>query len=77
MKNEKGHINSKILLLLQRGDEKAFELVFHCYYNQIFTFVLSTLFDKSFAEDITQSVFISLWEKREKIDPEVNIAPLL
>ena len=77
MKNEKGHINSKILLLLQRGDEKAFELVFHCYYNQIFTFVLSTLFDKSFAEDITQSVFISLWEKREKIDPEMNIAPLL
>ncbi len=54
-------MNSQTLRLLREGDEKAFEYIFHYYYNQIYTFVLNTLFDKTFAEDITQSVFISLW----------------
>ncbi|WP_158602624.1 RNA polymerase sigma-70 factor [Proteiniphilum sp. X52] len=77
MKNKPIHINSRILHLLREGDEKAFEYIFHYYYNQIYTFVLNTLFDKTFAEDITQSVFISLWEKRETIDTETNIVPYL
>ena len=70
-------MNSRILLLLREGDVMAFEYIFHHYYNQIYTFVLNTLFDKTFAEDITQSVFISIWEKRETIDTETNIAPFL
>jgi RNA polymerase sigma-70 factor (family 1) len=77
LKNKPIHINSRVLRLLREGDEKAFEYIFHQYYNQVYTFVLNTLFDKTFAEDITQSVFISLWEKRETIDTEVNIAPFL
>ncbi|MEA5129493.1 MAG: RNA polymerase sigma-70 factor [Proteiniphilum sp.] len=77
MKSKTIHINSNILRLLREGDEKAFEQLFHHYYNQIYTFVQTTLFNKTFAEDITQSVFISLWEKRETIDPEANIASLL
>jgi len=77
LKNKPIHMNSQILRLLREGDEKAFEYIFHHYYNQIYTFVLNTLFDKTFAEDITQSVFISIWEKRETIDTETNIAPFL
>ncbi|SCD18938.1 RNA polymerase sigma-70 factor [Proteiniphilum saccharofermentans] len=77
MKSKTIHINSSTLRLLRKGDEKAFEYLFHQYYNQIYTFVLNTLFDKTFAEDITQSVFISLWEKREMINPEASIIPLL
>lgn len=77
MKRKALHINSKLLRLLKKGDEKAFESVFQYYYNQIYTFVLNTLFDKTFAEDITQTVFISLWEKRESINTETNIAPFL
>jgi RNA polymerase sigma-70 factor (ECF subfamily) len=71
------HINSQTLHLLREGDEKAFEQIFHFYYNRVYTFVLNTLFDKTFAEDITQTVFITLWEKRETIDPEKDVAPLL
>lgn len=77
MRNKPVHINSRILRLLREGDEKAFEYIFHYYYNQIYTFVLNTLFDKTFAEDITQSVFISLWEKRKTIDTDVSIGPFL
>lgn len=77
MKSKWIHINSQVLRLLREGDEKAFEHVFYHYYQQIYTFILNTLFDKTFAEDITQSVFITLWEKRKRIDPEMGIASLL
>ncbi len=77
MKCKTIHINSRILRLLQEGDENAFEQIFHFYYNQVYTFVLNTLYNTTFAEDITQTVFITLWEKRDTIDPETNIEPLL
>lgn len=77
MKDKTIHINSRVLQLLSEGDEKAFEQIFQFYYNRVYTFILNTLFDKTFAEDITQTVFITLWEKRNTIDPEKDIAPLL
>lgn len=77
MKDNTVHINSRTLQLLREGDERAFEQIFNFYYNRIYSFALNTLFDKTFAEDITQTVFITLWEKRETIEPEIDIAPLL
>lgn len=77
MKNKTIDINSRTLRLLQKGDEKAFEYFFNHYYDQVYLFVLKTLFDKTFAEDITQSVFITLWEKRETLDTETDITPFL
>lgn len=67
------HIENNIAALLKKGDTKAFEQVFNRYYNQLYTFILRTLFDKNFAEDLTQSVFVALWENRAKIDPDKNI----
>ncbi len=77
LKDNTVHINSRTLQLLREGDERAFEQIFNFYYNRIYSFALNTLFDKTFAEDITQTVFITLWEKRETIEPEIDIAPLL
>lgn len=77
MQNKTFHINSQLIRLLKEGDEKAFEKIFHKYYNQVYSFVLSTLFNKIFAEDITQTIFITLWEKRASLNPDVDIAPLL
>lgn len=61
-----------ILNSLKLGDNKAFEMVFRKYNKRIYSFVVSTLFDKDIAEDITQSVFLSIWEHREKIDTSKN-----
>lgn len=66
-----------ILERLKNGDQKAFEYIFNKYYNHIYNFVLNTLFDKIFAEDITQATLLVLWEQREKIDTEKNIAHYL
>lgn len=62
-----------ILECLKSGDIKSYEAIFNKYYEQIYKFVLLTLFDKTFAEDITQSTFLALWEYRENIDVRKDV----
>jgi RNA polymerase sigma-70 factor (ECF subfamily) len=66
-----------MLYRLKQGDESAFEVIFRRYYAKIYHFVLNTLFDKTLAEDITQNVFLSVWEHRENIIPEKNFSTYL
>lgn len=70
-------MEQKVLLSLKKSDQKSFEYIFNKYYNQIYTFAANTLFDKIFAEDVAQSVFLTLWERRNEIDETKNIANYL
>ena len=70
-------INTQTLCLLKQGNEKAFEAVFRKYHAKIYHFVVNTLFDKMLAEDITQNVFLSIWEHREDIIPEKKFSAYL
>ncbi|MDH6358726.1 RNA polymerase sigma-70 factor [Parabacteroides sp. PF5-9] len=63
-------INEELLIRLQKGDEKAFELIFLQYSPWVYNFVHSLLHDKTLAEDLTQNVFLKIWEKRSLIDPK-------
>ena len=70
-------IDKPILLRLKEGDTKAFEKVYWEYNPIIYHFVLSLLYDKSLAEDLTQSVFLKIWERREAINPELSFEAYL
>ncbi len=63
-------IDKHTLLLLQRGDEKAFEAIFWKYNPRVFHFIYSLLYDRTLAEDLTQNVFLKIWERHEDIQPE-------
>jgi RNA polymerase sigma-70 factor (ECF subfamily) len=63
------NIDIKTLESLKQGDVKAFEAVYRTYKAKIYNFVLDTLYDKSTAKDITQNVFLSVWEHRGEIRP--------
>lgn len=64
--------DTDILLRLKQGDEKAFEAVYWKYSSWVYNFIHSLLYDKSLAEDLTQTVFLKIWEKRAIIDPELG-----
>ncbi|MCL2649746.1 MAG: RNA polymerase sigma-70 factor [Candidatus Azobacteroides sp.] len=55
---------------LKQGEAKAFETIFKKYNAKVYNFVLATLYDKNLAEDITQAIFLSIWEHRENIDSQ-------
>lgn len=72
--------NKREELLVSRlieGDSSAFEELYRVYSSPIYYFVYSTLFDKSLAEDITQSCFIKIWEKRAELDTSKNFSSYL
>lgn len=77
----KNHSNIKIdielLSRLKHGDEAAFESVYRKYGLWIYNFIHSLLFDKEMAEDLTQNVFLKIWEKRETIDAELGLEAYL
>lgn len=66
-------IDATVLSRLKRGDEVAFESVYRKYSPWVYNFIRSLLYDKSLTEDLTQTVFLKIWEKRETIDPELGL----
>lgn len=70
-------IDNQMLFRLKQGDENAFEAIFQKYYAKIYHFALNALYDKTIAEDITQNVFLLVWEHREGIIPEKNFSSYL
>lgn len=56
----------EILIQISKGCQHSFELVFKTYYNDIYTYVYSIIPDAQEADEIAQSCFVKLWEKRKE-----------
>jgi RNA polymerase sigma-70 factor (ECF subfamily) len=53
---------------VNRGDKKAFRLVFDKYYNALCAFTYKYIPDQSEIEDIVQDVFVSFWEHNKDFE---------
>ena len=67
----------ELLLRLQNGDEEAFAELFHGFYDKLFGFILGLTHSKVIAEDITQDVFLKIWQNRTNMGDVENINALL
>jgi RNA polymerase sigma-19 factor, ECF subfamily len=56
---------------IARGDQGAFAQLFKRYDKRIHFFALRMIKDDTLAEEITQEIFIKLWEKRSTL-PEID-----
>lgn len=70
-------VDKEVLIRLRKGDYAAFEELYWIYNRRLYNFVLSVLFDKSLAEDITQTCFLKIWENRKNIDEEKGFTSYL
>jgi RNA polymerase sigma-70 factor (family 1) len=53
-----------LVRLLRISDSQAFEAIYLRHWNKVFRLALSKVRHSETAEDITQQVFVSLWERR-------------
>ena len=53
-----------LLQRLSHEDEAAFEVIFAKYYPKVHAFALGLLKEGDDADDLTQQVFIKVWERR-------------
>jgi RNA polymerase sigma-70 factor (ECF subfamily) len=59
--------------LIQRlvaGDEEALREIYHRHSPAVFGLAMRVLANESLAEDVTQDVFVRLWQQPERFDPE-------
>jgi len=51
-----------VLRKAQKGDERAFSLIVRAYQVPVFNYVLRLVGDRSLAEDLTQEVFLRVYQ---------------
>jgi RNA polymerase sigma factor (sigma-70 family) len=65
-------INTAIIKRLSEGDQGAYRIVFEHYYPRVWEFVRRMVKSESLAEDVTQDIFVKIWERREMFGVEVH-----
>lgn len=67
----------ELLLLLRKGDNEAFTVLYKKHWRQVYNFCRLYLSTKEDAEEILQEVFIKLWEMHALIRVEDKLEGLL
>lgn len=70
-------ILTELVVDLKNGDLSAFEEIYHLFFKRVFHFANSFTLEVQDAEEITQDVFMKLWQKRSTIDIDKNLSNLL
>ncbi|MCI9844598.1 RNA polymerase sigma factor [Flavobacterium pectinovorum] len=60
--------NTYIIEQIKKGNEEVFKFVFESLYDKLVIYIISKTNDRDISEDIVQSVFSSIWEKRNAIN---------
>jgi RNA polymerase sigma-70 factor (ECF subfamily) len=72
-----GDVDAALVQRMRGGDAFAFEQLYYRWNKQVYAFMLKTTRSVSDAEEITQEVFVRLWNMRGSIDPEKKIQSLI
>ena len=67
----------EIVSAIRQGDEAAFEKTFRTYYSRLCKYANSLLKDSDEAEEVVQTVFLTIWEKRADLEITFSIKAYL
>jgi len=70
-------ITEKTVSELIAGNQQAFDLIFKTYYIPLCNFSMKIVKDKESAEEIVQDLFVTVWEKHQKLKINVSIKSYL
>lgn len=70
-------INEDTLKALRAGSHQAFEEIFTTYYNKTKFFITGYIKSEADAEELTEDLFVNLWENRESIDTNKSFGAYL
>ncbi len=61
-------LEKDLLTLLKEGRPDALENIFRKYWEDVFALAMSKTGDPTLSEEITQDIFVALWENRHRIN---------
>ncbi|EGJ72014.1 RNA polymerase, sigma-24 subunit, ECF subfamily [Bacteroides coprosuis DSM 18011] len=65
-------IKRSTIIAFKKGKIKALEAIYNQYSGKVYNFTHSIIRNSEQAQDITQDVFLLIWEKRNQIDCDLN-----
>lgn len=65
----RGILEKDLILRLKRGDQTAFELLFHFYYPGLVMYASQFTINTEDAEEVVQDFFVRFWEKHKQVFP--------
>ena len=69
--------DQEIIKAIRQGDKDVFEQVFHVCYENLCQYAFTILRDMDEAEDIVQSMFMKVWERREELNIQQSMRSYL
>jgi len=70
-------INQNVVEDFTSGDLRAFDLLYHTYYNRLYNFVFGLIKIRTESEGIVQEVFIKIWESRNQLNKHSSFESFL
>jgi RNA polymerase sigma-70 factor (family 1) len=77
MKDYSTYTDEQLLLLLAGSDQEAFTALYNRYHTGIYNYQLAFVKIPSIAEDLTQEVFLKIWEARIRLKIHTSFAPYI
>jgi len=77
MVNAVDFAEQQLLSTLKAGDITAFEMLFRTYYQPLCNYAYTFVQDRDEAEEVVQSAFTSVWEKKDGIEIHTAMKPYL
>ncbi|KAA6329172.1 ECF RNA polymerase sigma factor RpoE [termite gut metagenome] len=72
---ENTELERKLIIDLIHDDESAFCELYATYKNRLIYFAMKFIKSQSFAEDVFQDAFLSVWKNRRFLHPDTPFAP--
>lgn len=69
--------DNELVVLLQSGDRRAFEVIYRRYASLLFRYVADKLTRREDCEEIVQETFVWLWSHRQSLDHVTELRPYL
>jgi len=66
-----------LIISLKQGDQTAMEIIYKKHWEHVFDSAYKRIGSEDVAQDITQDIFISLWEKRETLEIRESLTAYL
>ncbi len=70
-------MEQQVFATLKEGNESAFEMLFRTYYRPLCQYAYAFLNDRDEAEEVVQSAFINIWDKKAQVEIQTSLKAYL
>ena len=66
-----------LLAQVRQGDSRSFDILFQRYWESLYAAAYNRLNDRAEAQEVVQSLFVSLWQRREQLKVDTSLKAYL